>query len=1116
MKLNFTYYRAWLLVMGMLLCSVVQAQNIKITGQVIASDDHSPLPGVTVVIKGTTNGTQTDVNGAFSIKAASGDVLVFRFVGYSPTEVKVKSQGVINVSLAPETKNLNEVLVVGYGTQSRETVTSAVAKLDQQVLATQPRANVATALQGTVSGLQVISQTGQPGAAPLITLRGGASISSPQQPLIIVDGVVRSYNDIAEEDIASIDVLKDAAATAIYGSRASNGVILITLKKGKQGSSDINYKYTTGFNQNRQGYQFLDAQQYIYYGRLGSLNSGRSLAAINSSAGYGLSTTPTALAQYDIQESTPSNQYLLKQGWQLMNDPADPGTQIIFKDNEKEIQDMLFRNTQTEDHYLSASGGNDKGTYYSSLDYYHEPGVVIGSDYKRYTGNFNGSYKVKPNVEITSGVTFSDSQNAGPVASDLSTFYRTLSLQPTFNPWLNAANTVPDPGNSASDGNPLYYLQHEINSNEVDNIVANAAVNWTIIPGLSFKVSGSGYYYQNLIQNFTEETQTLAQMFTTPQGGNVTRPSTTIYNRTFTQTYDGTLNYTKSFGKNNFNLLAGGEYYDISTFGDEVYGTNAPTDNIPTANASTLFAAGNNTSVKTDFRIISSFARFNYDYDQKYLFTAVLREDGVSAFAAQNRIGYFPGMSAGWNIAKEDFFQNSGISKIISTIKPRVSYGANGNVGSLQNNPYLYQGTYNATTTYPQYNGNGAITATQLPDPNLQWETSTTKDVGIDLGFLHDRISLIVDYYDKINSNLLTNLTLPTNVGFSSILTNDGTYQNKGIEFTLKANLINSPNGFRLDFGATASYDKNKVLKLPNNGQPNNGVGTTQVFDPKTGKLINVEGIQQGQPLGQVYGYKELGIFQNEAQIKAIAGNRNDEIGGVTGPNLPAGPGGHIVPGDVNWEDVNHDGIIDSRDQVYLGNIFPDWTGGYNFNASYKGFSLYTRFDFSLGNVIYNDFEARSLGQYQGTFNMISEMTNSWSPTNTNTMIPRVTYADQVVGSGANYTRGNNGNANLDGENSEFYQSGNYMACREISLSYNFPKALLAKSHVFKSARIFVSGENLFYVKSFSGPDPEAPVTAGAAATPGSPATGATTINGIYQGTYPTPRTYVLGVSVSL
>jgi len=773
---------------------------------------------------------------------------------------------------------------------------------------------------------------------------------------------------------------------------------------------------------------------------------------------------------------------------------------------------MVFRNTQSQDQYISADGGNDKGLYYASLDYYNEPGVVIGGNYKRYAGSFNGSYKVKPNVEVFSGLTFSDNQNQGDAQSDLATFYRELSLQPTFDPWLNAANTIPNPGNGGGslDGNPLYYIQHEINSDEVDRIVANAGFNWTIIPNLTFKLSGSGYYYQEVNQQFTEAEQTIAQMQTTPQGYTTTRPASAFNDRVFTQTYDGTLNYLKSFGKNNFNLLLGAEYNDVSSLNIYTSGTNAATDNINTVNASTVFAAGSgNGSYATNFRIISTFASLNYDYDQKYLFNAVLREDGVSVLSPQTRIGYFPGMSAGWNVAKEDFFQNSGISKILSTIKPRISYGSNGNISGLQstssNTQYTYQGGYGSTSGYPQYNGLGAFTNTQLPDPNLQWETSTTKDAGIDLGFLHDRISLIVDYYDKVNSNLLTQYTLPATAGFSSILTNDGTYQNKGWEFTLKANLINSPNGFRLDFGANASYSKSKVLKLPYNGQPNNEVGTIQIWNPKTGGLMTVEGEQQGQTMGNVYGYKELGIFQSEAQIAAVAGNRNDEIGHVTGPNIAAGSAGHIVPGDVNWEDVNGDGIIDSRDQVYLGNIFPDWTGGYNFNAAYKGFSLYARFDFSLGNVIYNDFVARSLGQYQGTFNMIQEMTNSWSPTNTNTMIPRVTYADQVSGSGANYTRANNANAALDGENSQFYESGNYTACREITLSYTFSKALLAKTHVFKSARLFVSGDNLFYIKSFSGPDPEAPVTAGT-----------NLINGIYQGSYPTPRTYALGVSVSL
>jgi TonB-linked SusC/RagA family outer membrane protein len=1114
MNIKFTFIKTLLTVILGLCLAVAQAQTRKISGQVSSDDDHGPLPGVTVAVKGTTNGAQTNVSGVFSLQVSNSDILVFRMVGYTTVEVHVNDQTAINVSLKPENKTLNEVVVVGYGTQSRATVTSAVAKLDNQVLANAPRANVASALQGTVSGIQVVAASGSPGSTPLLLLRGGASINSPSSPLVVVDGVIRPYNDIATEDIASVDILKDAASTAIYGARANNGVILITTKKGKSGTSDITYKFTTGFNQERQGYQYVDAADYIYYGRLGrvnnflALNPGETsltpaqLTTLNQSRGYGLLTDPADLASFDIQAETPANIGLLKQGWQDEDDPANPGHKIIFKDHSGQTANALFRNTQTVDHYLSGSGGNDKGTYFASLDYYNEPGVIVGTSYNRYSGNFNGSYKVKPNVEITSGVNFSSASQLGVISgSETNDIYRTLSVWPTFNPWLDAAQTQPNPGTSVTDGNPLYWLQKYHNSNENDKFTANAAVNWKILPGLFFKVSGSGYYNNIINQSFQDATQLYTNIFANPQTYNsTTRPAVATSERDFQQTYDATLNYNKSFGKNNFSVLLGGEYYDYNIFKQQVSGTGAPTDNISSANASTTFAAGSNYSQSTETRIISSFTRLNYDYDQKYLLSFVLREDGVSVLSPQQRIGYFPGMSAGWNLQKEDFFQNSGISKIISTIKPRISYGSNGNVTNI--GAYDVQGIYSSTNTY---NGIGGISNTAPTLSTLQWETSKTKDAGIDLGFFHDRISLLFDYYDRVTSNLITNLPLPSYAGFSTLETNDGSLQNKGVEFTLKASIINNPNGFRLDFGATASYDKNKVLKLPYNGQPNNRQNTTQVFDPKTGQLISVGGLQEGQAMGQIYGYKELGIFANAAQVASVAGNRVDNIAGITGPNLPAGAGGHIQPGDVNWEDVNHDGVIDSRDQVYLGNIYPTWTGGFNFNAAYKAFSLYTRFDYSLGNTIYNDFVARSLGGYQGTFNFIDEIKNAWTPTNTNTMIPKVYYADQVAGSKDNYTRGNNATANLGGENSEFYESGDYLACREITLSYDFPKALLAQSKVFKSARLYVSGTNLFYIKKFSGPDPEAPVNPGT-----------NTINGVYQGTYPTPRTYVLGVQVSL
>jgi hypothetical protein len=288
---------------------------------------------------------------------------------------------------------------------------------------------------------------------------------------------------------------------------------------------------------------------------------------------------------------------------------------------------------------------------------------------------------------------------------------------------------------------------------------------------------------------------------------------------------------------------------------------------------------------------------------------------------------------------------------------------------------------------------------------------------------------------------------------------------------------------------------------LPFNGNENNRQGGLQIYDPTSGQVIWVGGLQEGQPLGNMYGYKQVSIFKDAAEVAAVAGNRTDAVAGITGPNLPVGANGRITPGDVNWEDVNGDNIIDSRDQVYLGNIYPKWTGGFNFNASYKGFGLYNRWDFALGHTIYNDLVARTLGNYQGTFNYIDLQAQAWSPTNTDTDIPKVYYADQVAGSKQNYTRANNGNAVLNGNNSRFYEKGDYLCLREVTLSYDLPKGLLQKSKFFNNVRIYVTGSNLLYITKFSGPSPEPPVFG-------------TTITGIYTGTYPTPRTFIMGLQV--
>ena len=1070
------------------------AQTKKISGKIISEEDSKPIMGVNISIKGKTGGTQTNSNGEFSIDASRGEILVFTYVGYVPQEVIVDNTNILSLVMRLDATKLGEVVVVGYGTQIRRTVSSSIGKLNAEVLQNAPRANLGTSLQGTLAGLQVINTTGTPGAAPSILLRGGASINNPAGPLVVVDGIQRSFNDIPYEDIASIEILKDAASTAIYGARANNGVLLITTKQGKTGTAQLTYKYTAGFNKRREGYKYMNARDYIYYNRLGNLNSAVNLATVETRRGYGIVNTVADKALFDIRRYDPSTAPLMAQGWDTMGDPY--GGTIIFKDHGNEIEDLLFRNTHTGDHYLSIGAGNDRGKYFASFDYYKEEGVIVGSDYKRYSGNINGSYKIKPKLEVSTGATFSTSSQYGLVGGEVNTLYRNLGLWPTMNPWLDSAKTVPNPGNGIADGNPLYWLAKTIRNNEVNRFTVNASVKYDILPGLYVKATGNAYLLESLNESFTKATQTYSGLYTSPQTFNTSRPATLSSGRSFQKQFNAIINYTKTFYiKHNLNAMWGAESLSNKALSVQVSGTGAPTDDITTVNASTVFAAGSNFSSKSEYRIISHFGRINYDYDQRYLLNMVYRVDGISRFSPDNRAAFFPGMSAGWNVHREKFFEKSKLSKYLASIKPRISYGVNGNADVVGN--YEVQGVYGSQGNY---NGNLGFLNTGIINSGLRWEKSKMTDAGIDIGILKNKITLVFDYFDRRNTDILQNLALPSYLGFSGITTNLATLQNKGYEFTVNANILKLKNGLTWDANANISFVKNKILKLPFNGNENNRQGGFQVYDPAQGKLVWVGGLQEGKPLGVIYGYQQVSIFKDAAEVLAVAGNRYDLIAGISGPNRTNTGTNKITPGDVNWMDVDKNDTIDSRDQVYLGNINPKYTGGFSTTVSYKGFTLYSRFDFAVGHTIYNDLVARTLGNYQGTFNYIELQKQAWSPTNTVTDIPKVYFADQVAAPGGkkNYTRGNNANSVLNGNNSRFYEKGDYLACREITLSYEVAKSLLAKTKVITSARVYVNANNIFYITKFSGANPEPSLN-----------------NGVYAGTYPTPKSFVLGVQVN-
>ena len=1090
------YLRFLLLFLFSFVSLQIWAQAKQISGKVVSEESNTPLSGANITVKERKAGTQTNANGEFTISASAGETLVISYTGLAIQEIKITaSTSTVNVTMRAEPGNLGEVVVVGYGTQTRRNVTSSIAKLDKNVLANAPRSNIGAALQGNIAGIKVVNTSGTPGAAPIIVLRGGASINNPNaSPLVVVDGIQRSYNDIAPEDIESIDVLKDAASTAIYGARANNGVILITTKQGKAGKAEVTYKYTAGFNKRRDGYKYMNARDYIYYNRLGNFNSGVSLGTVETRRGYGVVNTVADRALFDIRRYDATTAFLLQSGWDTVGDPY--GGTIIFKDHGNEIENLVFRNTKTNDHYLSVNAGNDRGKFFGSFDYYDEDGVIVGSDYKRYSGIINGSYKVKPNLEVSTGATLSTSTQFGLIGGEINTLYRNLSLWPTMNPWLDTAKTVPNPGNGITDGNPLYWLGKTVRTNEVNRITANAAVKYDIIPGLYIKGTANIYLFENTNESFTKATQTYSGLYTTPQTFNTTRPASWSLSKSVQKQYNIIVNYTKTlFKKHNINAMVGAEYLGNNTLNSQVSGTNAPTDDIPTVNASTVFAPGSNFTTKTEYRIISNFGRLNYNFDQRYLLELAYRVDGISRFAKDNRSAFFPGMSAGWNLHKEKFYEKSFLPKYISTFKPRVSYGTNGNADVVGN--YDVQGVYGSQGNY---NGSLGFLNTGIINSGLRWEKSTMTDIGFDMGILKNRITVIFDYFDRRNKDLLQSLQLPGYLGFSSLTTNLGQLQNKGWELGVNATILKLKNGLTWDFSANVSKVKNKILKLPFNGNENNRIGGIQVWDPEQGKLVWIGGLQEGQPLGIIYGYKQLSIFQDDAEIAKIANNRRDLIAQISGPGVTYGTG-KITPGDVNWLDVDKNDTIDTRDQVILGNIYPKVTGGFSTSVAFKGITFTARFDYALGHTIYNDLVARTLGQYQGTFNYLELQKKAWSPTNTGSDIPKVYWADQIAAPSGkkNYTRGNNAGAVLNGNNSRFYEKGDYLACREITISYDVAKSLLSKTKIISAARVFVNANNLFYITKFSGQNPEPVLGNG----------------GVYQGTYPTPRSYVLGVQVN-
>ncbi len=1086
------------------------AQSKRISGNV-TSPEGMPLSGVSITVKGKTIGASTDAEGDFSLNAAEGDVLVFSSVGYAGTEFTVGSSDRVDVVLFSTDSKLDEVVVVGYGTVKRSKLTSSVSKLDSRVLESGLRSNPAQALSGTIPGLRVSTGTGRPGSLPAIVLRGGTNFDGSGSPLILMDGQVRgSLSDINPEDIASIEVLKDASATAIYGARASNGVILVTSKRGQSGRSSVTVDVKRGTSYLNVPYNFLSAEDYIAWSRRGvaqAVINGTSnpvtLAGVGPRATGNLYKDPITGAildgNYDnravwsVMRLNDTNRELLGQpGWKQMTD-AIPTSDDGSYDPNGNYADLIYRDfsygdyglhkkATVQEYNVGMRGGNERGSYFANLGYYDEDGLSLATFYRRLTFTLNGDYKIKDWLKSESSLQFNKAnwRDQSLQNGEANYWGRMLSAPPT----LRGTNADGEfiLGRDANDGNPIVNIDKYKRSNQTDKFTLGQSFRADLLDNLYLKLGAIWMYDEGFAESFNQDFRTGLLSLTNPnQGWNRTRFSDASFNRTIRQTYNAIVNYNLSFlDKNNLEAMAGFEYYDAYAKGLYAAGSQAPTDDFQDLQY-TLNNATTQTRTTDSYhyrdRIMSGFGRLLYDWDEKYLASFTVRRDGVSRLNGDNQYGTFPAASVGWMLHRENFMAST--DNWLSYLKLRASWGKNGNIGIGTSNAvgvYEVQGSYGSQQPY---NGSigfllagvadplTGIATSGLANPTLRWEKTSTTEIGADIGLFNNRLNASIAYYHRITDDKLALINLPTSSGIPNIRTNNGSMKNRGVELEVSYRIIQR-NDLTWQVSANAAWNKNTILKLPFNGNDNNRQGGEQIYDPKTGQLIWVGGFQEGQEWGEIFGFVAERIIRNEKDLQDY--NKVDRAAAQAYLNGGAGRGvasqalideknlnatgfNYIATqlGDVIWKDIDRNDTIDYRDRVSLGRTLPRWTGGFNTSVSWKGFSLFARLDFALGHIQQDFMQMWSLTSAQGEFNATDIVKDTWTPDNPNAKYPRYVWADQL------------NTKNMDRPSSMFYVNSGYLAIREISLSYSLPAAWLSKAKI-SALRLTATGQNLGYI----------------------------------------------------
>lgn len=1050
-KLNHFY----LLFVLLLFSLSIAAQEYTITG-VVTDHEGLTIPGASVSVKNTTRGTITDLDGKYSIAVSKGEVLIYSFVGYKPQEQSIADSRPVNIKLSISTVGLDEVVVVGYGTQSRRTITSAITKVGGEALKNIPISTVGEGLKGKIAGARLYSNNNTPGADVTIRIRGGSSINKSNDPLILVDGVERAFSGINPNDIESIEILKDAASTAIYGSRASNGVVLITTKKGDFGKkANITFEANLAMQEPETLYDFMNAEDY--------LRTVRPAVAIgpnskyNQMDGYSASSGNTASSIYSTRylkdrETVPA-------GYKSMIDPIDPTKTLIFQDNN--FQDEIYKKALWQNYYVGIDGGNDGIKYSSSIGYTDDGGVALATGFQRLSMRSAMDIKINEHLNFASGFDYSKTDSE-EYSNQMNVISRGLATPPTQKKYNE--DGTPTKGYNATSPNPIWYKYYNDQSTVDKRLSAYGKLTYRIIDGLKADVQLSTYNHHSKDDSFMKANEFNGLRPTTSSFGELNRNKLEAY---------GT--YNKSILNHSFSVMAGYSYQRDKNQALSASVTGASSDKVPT-----LTAGPDKTDATSSFTedvTIGYFGRLSYDFKKKYLFSATFREDASSRFASGHQWGFFPGASAGWVVSDESFMKNI---KNLDNLKLRVSYGQTGN-----NSIGLYD-AYGKYSTSAKYNGIAGIVPSTMPNTELTWEVSTQLDAGFDLSIFNNRLSISGDYFNKITDNLLFSKELPNTSGFSNVQTNIGKVKFYGFDIEVSSTNIQTKD-FSWSSKLTWSFVKNKVLKLPDNGREKNRIGGITLADG-----TSFGGTAEGESLYSYYGYVVDHII--ETQEGADNAIYDSKAKGYRFSDKKKIAGRKEI-GDYEWK--NRDGslqrngkdYIDDQDQFLLGYTVPTSTGGLNNSFSYKNFNLNIFLDWALGHSIQNSSEMRYfMNTFANNYTLIDEVKECWSKPGDNTKYARFTANDP-----------DDGNSNFSRSSNVFNYKGDYLCIREVSLQYNVPSSKLGKFGI-QNLAFTLSGNNLHYFTAVKGVSPEVGTS--------------TTYNSSYYN-YPPIRRFSAGIKVT-